>query len=352
MKSFIKQVLVIAMVGAWAVNPAAAQLSKLKEKVKGKSGEALVSSVPAGVDKLDKFLIKATETQENTPRPMLGFTGSTFLSKQVVYFNVLDRKDMAAKLGVPFFGTVYRSFQLSNDQECPEDSRVFSPEENTYIFYKGKSDDKKPGKTIPKRMGYLVFYPYDKQMPEVMLVLAPDADALAKWQGEEGKKAIKDLEAKIWEVAGDMEKEIEKEFIAKYAKEVESYRDNNSFMENSIEKPGKLHSEEVLKQIRETLQGWANNAFGGNTEMIAVSLVGNDYVIYRNNLTGVVTGRGIQGKMAFIEPSLKEHGLFMYYPFDAVQNHDGKNFSGGWTAVGTSSTVSRVWKEKIASFQK
>jgi hypothetical protein len=351
MKSFIKQVLVIAMVGAWAINPATAQLSKLKEKVKGKSGDALVSSVPAGVDKLDKFLTKPTETQENTPRPMLGFTGTTFLSKQVVYFNVLDLKDMAAKLGVPFFGTVYRDFQLGNSEKCPENSRVFSPEENTYIFYKGKSDDKKPGKTVPKRVGYPVFYPYDKQMPEVVLVIAPDAEALAKWQGEEGKKAIANLEAKIWDLAGEKEKELAAEFAAKYAAEVQSYRDNGRYMENFIEKPGKLHTEEVLKQIRGTLQQWANNAFAGDGEIITISLIGDDYVIYRNNLTGIVTGRGIRGKMAFITPSEKEYGLFLYYTFDAVQNHDGTNFSGGWKAVSTS-TVSRVWKEKIASFQK
>ncbi len=38
---------------ALAATPATAQLGKLKEKVKGKSGEALVSNVPAGVDKLE-----------------------------------------------------------------------------------------------------------------------------------------------------------------------------------------------------------------------------------------------------------------------------------------------------------
>jgi hypothetical protein len=351
MKSFIKQVLVIAMVGAWAINPATAQLSKLKEKVKGKSGEALVSSVPAGVDKLDKFLTKPTEIQGSTPLPVLGFTGTTFLSKQVVYFSVRDLKDMAAKLGVPFFGTVYRDFQLGNGEECPEDSRVFSPEENTYIFYKGKSDDKKPGKTGPKRL-YSVFYPYDKQMPEVVLVIAPDAEALAKWQGEEGKKAIANLEAKIWDLAGEKEKELADKEAADYAAEVKRYRDNGYFMENFIEKPGKLHTEEVLKQIRGTLQQWANNAFAGDGEIITISLISDDYVIYRNNLTGIVTGRGIQGKMAFIKPSLKEHGLFMYYTFDAVQDHDGTKFSGGWNAIGTSSVANRVWKEKIASFQK
>ncbi len=340
------------MVGAWAANPAAAQLGKLKEKVKGKSVEALVSSVPAGVDKLDKFLTKATETQENEPRPMLGFTGSTFLSKQVVYFEVLDEKEMAAKLGVPFFGRVYRSFQLGDDQKCPEDARVFSPEENTYIFYKGDWDEKKPGKAIPKRITYGVFYPFDKKLPEMVLVIAPSAEAVDKWKGEEGKKAIANFEAKIWEAAGDAEKAIESKNAAEFADEVKRYRDEGYFVENSIEKPGKLHSEEVLKQIRPTLQQWANNAFAGNAEIVTVSLIANDYEIYRNNLTGAITGRGIHGKMAFVRPDQKEHGLYMYYKFSAVQNYDGKNFSGDWTAVGTSSTVDRVWKEKIASFQK